>query len=176
MPVAAFDFDNTIIDTNSDIFINKILLDRESLVNNQDLTNYKYRYPDEIENCKCWTVRMNGVFKYLHAKYAITQVDYADCLKQIKIDDSMKKLLILLNSKGYKLIILSDANTFFIETILKENQLDHLFEAVFTNRAAFDQNGCLVVQQFNEFFNQDGKPFECITGICAENICKGLTL
>ena len=176
MPIAAFDFDHTIIDTNSDTFINKIVLEKESLLSKDDCkSDYRFKYPSEIEKHQCWTVRMNAVFNFMHSKYRITETDFIQCLKEIKIHDSMKQLLFLLKEKGYEIIIVSDANTFFIETILKENEIDHLFnfnKHIFTNKATFI-NGLLTVRQFNETFNLNGEPFNCSTGICSENICKG---
>ena len=164
MPIAAFDFDHTIIDVNSDTFINKLISVKPN-----------HKFSKEIESNKCWTIRMNAVFMEMHTNHKITQTDYITCLNEIKISDSMLELLRLLNDKHYKLIIVSDANTFFIEKILEQNGIGHLFsnETILTNRAEFNNDGCLIVKRFNEIYNQNGDPFKCSTNICTENICKG---
>ena len=173
MPIAAFDFDHTIIDVNSDTYINKLIDEKE------ESSKKKHKYPAHIETHKCWTQRMNGVFDYLHSNYSITEADYRKCLGEIQVDESMKQLLRFLKQTGYQLAIVSDANTFFIETILNANNINELFdlnENLFTNKASFDKNGRLVVTQFNETYNSDRQPFKCSTNICAENICKGFCL
>ncbi len=164
MPVAAFDFDHTIIDVNSDTFINKIISFKPN-----------HKFGKEIESNKCWTIRMNLVFNELYSNHKITSLDYMNCLKEIKINESMLKLLRLLSEKHYKLIIVSDANTFFIETILEQNGIANLFnkQTIFTNHAEFNNDGCLIVKRFNEIYNENGEPFKCSTKICTENICKG---
>ena len=167
MPLAAFDFDHTIIDVNSDTYINKLITEKES-------SSDKHKYPAHIEGHKSWTQRMNGVFDYLHSNFSITEDDYRKCLSEIQVSESMKQLLRFLKQTGYHMAIVSDANTFFIETILNANNIKDLFENIFTNKASFDTNGRLVVTQFNETYKSGRKPFKCSTNICAENICKGI--
>lgn len=167
--LAAFDFDHTIIDVNSDIYINKI-------THNKTGGAEKIRYPSDIEelsNTLGWTARMNGVFDHLLTKYNAKKEDFHECLKEIKIDDSMISLFKHLNQNGYEMIIISDANSFFIDTILKENGVEHLFSKIYTNPATFDQNECLKATPFNQIFNQNGEAFKCSTQICEKNMCKG---
>merc|ERR1712127_422836 len=88
----------------------------------------------------------------------------------------MKKLFRLLKEKNYNLIIISDANTIFIEIILKKNGLENIFnlkEDLYTNEAYFDREGCLKILPFNQVYNVNGESFDCETKICTKNICKG---
>lgn len=81
-----------------------------------------------------------------------------------------------LKERNYELIIISDANTIFIETILIQNGLEELFnmkEGIYTNKAVFDETGRLKVFPFSATYNKDGEPFDCSTKICTGNICKG---
>lgn len=73
------------------------------------------------------------------------------------------------------MVIISDANTIFIEEILKQNGLENVFnEYIFTNKASFDQRGRLQITPFSQSYNKDGEDFNCETKICTRNICKGI--
>jgi len=63
-----------------------------------------------------------------------------------------------------EMIIVSDANTFFIETVLKHHGLHKAFNEIFTNPAQFDQNGLLLIQNYPKRNN-------CCSQ-CSSNMCK----
>lgn len=173
--LAVFDFDNTIIDVNSDTFVDRILL----RLTNQTEEKY-YEYPLEIEQLTKshnWTHRMNAVFSYMNSKHSVQPQNIIDCMREIVIKDSMKQLLQHLHSKEFQIIIISDANSIFIQEILLKNNLDYIFSKIYTNKAEFcDQTGCLKVQPFNESFNLNQELFNCPTQVCSTNICKGEVL
>ncbi len=174
--IAAFDFDNTIIPVNSDTYINKLVKSRREL---SDLTHIYPHHVEEIGDINGWTARMQAVFDFMHKEYNITEKDFTECLNEIEIEESMKKLLRALKEKDYRLVIISDANTIFIETILRQNGLADLFDmnkSIYTNKAFFDQNGRLNVLPFNQSYNQEKQTFNCETNMCAKNICKGICL
>jgi pyridoxal phosphate phosphatase PHOSPHO2 len=169
MKLAAFDFDHTIINVNSDTYIDK-------LISNDDGKSYKY--PKDIDALtKSWTHRMNSVFDLLHKDFNIKKDDFIKCLHQIKIDDEMKQLISNLSLNNYKIIIISDSNSIFIEEILRANNLLDIFQfqhnKIFTNSAQFDDNQKLIVKPFNETVDIDNV---CKSGICATNMCKGTIL
>jgi pyridoxal phosphate phosphatase PHOSPHO2 len=166
--VAAFDFDNTIINFNSDTYINK-LID----------SGKKIKFPNEIEilrDTHGWTQRMNAVFKYMLDVHKINKEIMINCIKEIQIEKPMLDLLGELNKNQFEIIIISDANSIFIETILKENGISEYISKIYTNPAHFDDNDCLRVTPFNEIFNKNGEIFTCETGICERNMCKGTIL
>lgn len=173
--IAAFDFDHTIIDVNSDIYIDKILVQKYP-----EIESKRFRYSDEIEDLTKklnWTHRMNAVFQFMNLNHSIKKQDILSCLQEIKIHDEMVNLIKLLKEKSYELIIVSDANSIFIEEILRQNNLLDYFSTIYTNKADFNQeNECLRVQPFNELFNPNGELFNCPTKICSTNICKGSIL
>ena len=167
LKLAAFDFDNTIINFNSDTYINK-------LVNES-----KFKYPDEIEELTYthgWTERMNAVFQFMFENHHVREKHIINCLKEIQIDSSMVSLFKVLKQNEFELIVISDANSIFIDTILEENRIANLFSKVFTNPAQFDEFGKIKVTPFNQIFNQNGDAFQCETQICARNMCKGRIL
>jgi pyridoxal phosphate phosphatase PHOSPHO2 len=172
--LAVFDFDHTIINENSDIYINKLLIR-----NNDESSDFKrFKFPIEIEKMreKGWTNRMNAVFEYMHSIYNINKSKLIDCLEEIKVDDCMLRLIDDLYQRNYHLFIISDSNTIFIETILKQNGIYSRFNTIFTNKASFDLNEKLVVVPFNHTYNPNKEPFDCQTNICEKNICKGKVL
>ena len=180
MKVAAFDFDHTLIDVNSDTYIDKLIV---SIAQTTGKRSKYYSYSEEIENLTeshGWTHRMNAVFRYMHEKYKISQEKLLNCMREIELSAEMKSLLrILKQTHGFELYILSDSNTVFIETILEANGLLPLFDLkknVITNRGFFDSNGCLVAVPLNQDYNENGAPFDCSTKICKANICKGQIL
>lgn len=173
--LAVFDFDNTIIDVNSDTFVDQILL---RLKNETDKKYYDYPFEiEQLAKINNWTYRMNAVFDYMNTKYSIQPKDIIGCMHEISIDDSMKQLLQRLHANRFDLIIISDANSIFIQEILQNNNLDEIFSHIYTNRAEFCTiTGCLKVQPFNEWFNSSKTLFNCETQICSTNICKGEVL
>jgi pyridoxal phosphate phosphatase PHOSPHO2 len=178
--LAVFDFDNTLINVNSDTYINKLVESKIVAANFTDDTSLKkFKYPSEIEDLYAkfnWTHRMNGVFEYMKREHDIGKNDIINCVGEIRLDDSMIEVIKTLKSHDYELLILSDANTVFIDTILERHGLRSAFSQVYTNAGDFDSTGKLVVKPFNETFNADAALFNCSTGICASNICKGAVL
>ena len=168
LKLAAFDFDSTIINYNSDTYINKLAENGKKL-----------KFPNEIENLtetQGWTQRMNAVFKYLLEAHKVSKESMINCLKEIQIDKSMIDLVRELKLNEFEIIIISDANSIFIETILKENGIFEYISQIYTNPAHFDDKECLKVTPFNEIFNKNGEIFTCETGICEKNMCKGTIL
>jgi len=168
LKLAAFDFDNTIINFNSDTYINKLIENGK-----------KVKFPNEIEELRetqGWTQRMNAVFRYMFDEHKINKETMMNCLKEIQIQKTMIDLFRELKQNDYEIIIISDANSIFIETILKENGISDYFSKVYTNTAQFDENECLKVTPFNQTFNINGEIFTCETQICERNMCKGAIL
>lgn len=90
--IAAFDFDNTVINCNSDTYIDKLVKKNVS-------SEEKFSYPPavrEIYEQHGWTKRMQAVFDYMQSEFGITEADFVSCMKEIKIDESMKRLFNLL--------------------------------------------------------------------------------
>ncbi len=69
-------------------------------------------------------------------------------------------------------IIVSDANTFLIESILKHYELEKYFNAVHTNPSHFDENDQLRVRWHHD--HQIKGHHNC--SFCPKNMCKGSIL
>jgi pyridoxal phosphate phosphatase PHOSPHO2 len=184
MKLAVFDFDHTIIDVNSDTYIDKLIVMRENELNGTNVVydpKNLYKYSKSIEDLKqleSWTWRMNGVFDLFRSKYDITKDELIACLHEIKVPNEMKQFINTLATNGFTLIIISNSNTVFIDEILRNNEMDHYFEKnkIFTNPAQFDNDGKLIVTPFNETQKENNTNVDCMSGICAKNICKGSIL
>jgi len=81
----------------------------------------------------------------------------------------MVKSLQLIHERGADTILVSDANAFFIQSILKHHGLDAIFgaERIFTNGAVWDDTGRLRVSTFQP----KDTPHNCQR--CPLNMCKG---
>lgn len=151
--LAAFDFDNTIVADNSDLVVQK-LLPCEIIP----------KYKDNAING--WTSHMQNIFELFHQQN-IDQSKIEECLNQIEPNCGFKELIENLAEKyNYDIIIVSDANTHFINTWLIQNKLHKYVTQIFTNPAEF-QNGLLKIQCYE---NQES------CNLCARNICKGQVL
>ena len=153
MFLVVFDFDHTIIDANSDIYVRKLFPSDEE----------RSRVEKICSQFDCWTDYMQEVFRQLH-KCGIEKDDYIKNMNSISLTNGFSRLIKFLYSlPNSHLIIVSDSNIIFIETILKHNHLDHVFKDIFTNPAYFNQkNQCLIVEPYGQR--------TCST--CPLNMCK----
>lgn len=163
--IAIFDFDYTIINANSNNYLNKIVIELETNElpkNNHHRTPSiaqlnRFKYSSEIENLhdnQDFTVRNREVYKYMHMKHKISREKMEKSLKEVVVSSPMKKLFKLLFDNGFELLIISDSNTFLIETILRHNDLLGYFgngKRIFANKAYFCENGCLNLIPFTVF-------------------------
>jgi len=155
--LVAFDFDHTIVHDNTDVVVLK-MLDSET---EKNLVQYRKEYKIE------WTDFMNMVFDQLFLK-GFNKSDIAARLSTMELSEGMKELLEKL--KAFKadldVVIVSDSNLFFIETILKQKNLAELFDAIYTNSSKFDSEEKLKIMPFHDH--------ACTT--CPKNMCKSKIL
>jgi len=152
----AFDFDHTIVDQNSDAAVMAVIHDPvpNNLTRLFDGTN--------------WEEYMEGVFKFIKDEGGTFEV-IASKLRELKATEGMPHLLhkIMVARTvrlASKLIIVSDANSFFIETFFSAMKPPIVPDAMFTNKAEKTEEGVLKLT-----------PYECQTGcpFCPRNLCKG---
>lgn len=65
--------------------------------------------------------------------------------------------------------ILSDANRFFIETILDHHGIKDYFTEIHTNPGYVDENGRVRIFPHHDFTT---KPHDCENILCPPNMCK----
>lgn len=112
-----FDFDETIIDVNSDTYI-------YLLGPNNTIPEELRRFGDGDD----WNNHMIQVFKYLH-KHGCTEKDYRKLFSTITLVSGFKELLnnLARYSDRIEAIILSDANSISISYILEHHKISHVF-------------------------------------------------
>ncbi|KAF5453034.1 hypothetical protein F2P56_027981 [Juglans regia] len=155
--VVVFDFDKTIIDSDSDNWV----VDELGAT---DLFN------DLLPTMPNWNSLMDRMLKELHAR-GKTIEDIADVFKRIPIHPRIVPAIKAAHALGCDLRIVSDANTFFIETILKHLELREYFSEINTNPSLVDEEGRLRIFPYHDSHKP---PHGC--SLCPPNMCKGLII
>lgn len=155
--LVVFDFDETLVDCNSDTWIHQLAPDK--------------RIPEDLEyrHGQDYFKHVQSVLAYLHTN-GVTQQKYYDCLATMPAVPGMIESLITTLGKQpekYDMIILSDSNSFFIDSYLKAKSLANYFPTVLTNPAKFSDDGHLMI---SEFHVQD------YCQLSSRNLCKGEAL
>ena len=134
-----FDFDHTLIDNNTDTFILEITDDVKLR------TDFKSWRDSE----KGWIECMQLVFKRIHT-LGITPDQIVSHMSKIKIPEERLRILHFLSQQpDTELIIISDSNTVFIDSILKQHGIDKYFTYVYTNHATFNADGLLEIEPYH---------------------------
>lgn len=108
----AFDFDDTLIDANSDLVVQKLSPTAE--------------IPAEIRSLNSgngWTKFMGAIFGHLH-DHGVTAAQILACMEEIPLVAGMADLLKSLNASNCDVIIISDSNSVFIDHIIRSAALD----------------------------------------------------
>lgn len=147
-----FDFDETIISENSDDSAVCLLPSRE--LPSWLISSYREGHYHEFSA---------KIMAYL-ADQGVTKESLQSGVERIPANPGILDLFRYLQShqKDFELVVVSDANTFFIETWLESHGVRHLFRRIFTNPSHFDAKGCLVLRPFHSHSCQR----------CPENMCK----
>lgn len=146
-----FDFDETITDANTDTWIYKAL-EGERLPQS---------VLDKFTTKGEWNQFMKEIFTHLHQS-GVTEQQMIQTQSTIPIIPGMIDVLKRIKSSGHDNVIISNANTLFIEWILKHHKIDNLVDAVYTNPSYINEEGLLVL----------GVAHEHDCDICWHNQCK----
>lgn len=145
-----FDFDETLISEDSD---------------NSVVRAVPLQKPPAFL-AKSFFRRSQEIMKILSER-SITEDAIRATIEQIPASPGGAALLdFLLARDDFECVIISDANSYFIETWLRHAGVHNLFTKVFTNPAEFDINGRLVLCPFHSH--------SCPK--CPENMCKQVIL
>lgn len=150
--LAVFDFDHTIIDGNSDVEITKLL--------------NKKHIPKEIKELHKsdgWTAFMQAIFELLH-RQGIKEKAIKTLISSLPAVPGMPELIKVLNENfNTDIIIISDSNSYFINSWIDANNLESNILKVFTNPANFE-NDLLHIKMYHL---QDS------CKLSTKNLCKG---
>ncbi|KAL3053408.1 hypothetical protein OYC64_005861 [Pagothenia borchgrevinki] len=148
-----FDFDETIVDETSDDMV-------VQAAPGQHLPDWlKDTYQPGRYN-----EYMQRVLAYL-AEQGVTESDIRSIMEKIPASPGMLTLLQFLRTRppqDFEVVLLSDANSFFIESWLRRAGARQIFHRVFSNPATFNKDGRLVMRPFHSH--------DCAR--CPNNMCK----
>eukprot|EP00052_Salpingoeca_macrocollata_P014364 m.112677 g.112677 ORF g.112677 m.112677 type:complete len:257 (-) comp19291_c0_seq4:157-927(-) len=137
MALVVFDFDNSLLEVDSDRLILNLRPELELM---------EFARTSDLQ----WTHLMHEAMRRQHV-HGLRQADFAQALQQAPLHPAMPSCLRHLKRElGCDLKIVSDANQFFIDTILGHHGLGPLFSQIFTNPAAFNLQGQLEIHWFCE--------------------------
>ncbi|PWA84880.1 HAD-superfamily hydrolase, subfamily IB, PSPase-like protein [Artemisia annua] len=151
--VIIFDFDKTIIDIDSDEWVVEELGDTE------------------LFNKLVPTMPLNSVMQIMMEELHVqgTKIeDIEQVLKRVAIHQRVVPAIKAAYALGCDLRIVSDANAFFIETVLKQLGVRECFTEINTNPGFVDEEGKLTILPYHDFHNS---PHGCT--LCPANMCKG---
>lgn len=154
--MVVFDFDHTMIEDNSDTWI----------VVEFGLTDLF----DQLRRTLPWTSLMDRMMEELHLQ-GKTVEDIARCLRRAPMDLQIISAIRKARDCGCELWIISDANQFFIDTILNHHGLLGCFTKIVTNPSLIDHEGRLRILPYH---NSSSSPHGC--NICPSNLCKGMVI
>eukprot|EP01116_Phalansterium_solitarium_P010157 TRINITY_DN2463_c0_g1_i5.p1 TRINITY_DN2463_c0_g1~~TRINITY_DN2463_c0_g1_i5.p1 ORF type:complete len:248 (+),score=75.79 TRINITY_DN2463_c0_g1_i5:56-799(+) len=159
--LVVWDFDCSLISDNSDTWLTELL------VPDLDVS----RLYKDAAGSLMWTEVMDKAMAEMHAR-GLTAADIERALSTIPFHEDALKSLELLRANQCDMIIISHANTVFIDTILKAHNAKQYFpdENIFTHPAHFDETGRLMVGSYHGRHT----PHDC--GHCIADMCKGKLL
>ncbi|OAY84434.1 thiamine phosphate phosphatase-like protein [Ananas comosus] len=154
--IVVFDFDYTIIDCDSD---NLVVDD----LGGTALFN-------ELLKSMSWNSAAAKMMRELHLQgRSIDEITQS--LRRAPLPRSMIAAIKTAYALGCELKIVSDANMFFIETILKHHELIDCFSEIITNPSYVDEEGKLTISPYHDFAT---RTHGC--GLCPPNLCKGMII
>ncbi|XP_068162040.1 probable phosphatase phospho1 isoform X2 [Antennarius striatus] len=150
--LVVFDFDETIINESSDDAVVRALPSQ--------------RLPDWLKNSYReghYNEHMQKVMVYM-AEQGVSEDSIRSAVEKIPPAPGLLNLLEFLQShqQDFEVVVVSDANMYFIHTWLEHAGVRHLFQKIFTNPASFDAFGRLVLLPFHS---------HSCSG-CPDNMCK----
>ncbi|EES03224.1 hypothetical protein BDA96_03G227600 [Sorghum bicolor] len=152
--VVVFDFDRTIIDWDSDDWVITKLGAADAF--------------RRLRPTMRWNPLMDRMMAELHAR-GKTPEDIRDCLRSAPLDAHVVSAVkTAAAALGCDLKVVSDANTFFIETVLAHHGVLGCFSEIVTNPATVDADGRLRISPFHD---SAAAPHGC--SLCPDNMCKG---
>ncbi|KAG8376108.1 hypothetical protein BUALT_Bualt09G0029100 [Buddleja alternifolia] len=149
--VIIFDFDRTLIDDDSDRWV----------ITNMGLTQLFNQLLPTLP----WNTLMDMMLKELQIQ-GKTVNDIAKCLKGIPLHPDIVAVIKSAHALGCDLKVVSDANMFYIKTILEHYGIYNCFSEITSNPAVVD-SGRLRIFPYHNIASSHG------CNLCPPNLCKG---
>ncbi|KAJ3073119.1 hypothetical protein HDU98_002208 [Podochytrium sp. JEL0797] len=153
--LAAFDFDFTLVEDDSDHHVFEVL------------SPVLRRKMSELQGTVQWTDLMHQLLGELHAE-GKTKEQIIECLGAIKFNPAILDMFEAIKAAGGDIIIVSDANTIYIDEILKAKNARQYISEIITNPGTWTSTGRLSVTRRIA----PPQSHSC-TFPCSLNLCKG---
>eukprot|EP00795_Rhopilema_esculentum_P014547 gene14547-5615_t len=152
--LVVFDFDNTLIDGNTDSVIIDMFPDLKT-------TARTYR-----SEGKGWGETMHSILDKISGKHGRTREHIDSCIYQLEIPKTVKQMFSrIVNLKKSDLIIVSHSNEYFIDILLNMADINKsTFKNILTYPAVWTDKGSLEVQRFHSHV------IDC--AYCPNDFCK----
>ncbi|XP_057520161.1 inorganic pyrophosphatase 1-like [Amaranthus tricolor] len=156
--MVVFDFDKTIVDVDTDNWV----LDQLGFT---DMFN-------QLLPTMPWNPLMDKMMKEMHEK-GVSVKEIIEVLKRTPMHDRIIPAIKSAYDAGCDLRILSDANRFFIETILDHHGIKDYFTEIHTNTGYVDEVGRVRIFPHHDYTTT---PHGCPNQLCPPNMCKGVVM
>ncbi|CAN6250860.1 unnamed protein product [Urochloa humidicola] len=157
-PLVVFDFDKTIVDCDSDNWV-------------VDALGATRRFDDLLRRLP-WNTAIDAMMGELHGE-GKTAEDVRACLRAAPLSPHVAAAIRAARARGCELRVLSDANAFFVATVLAHHGLAAFFSGTDTNPAAIDAAGRLRIRPYHDFSSPSAAGHGCHLPSCPPNMCKG---
>ncbi|CAL0335204.1 unnamed protein product [Lupinus luteus] len=154
--VVVFDFDKTIVDCDSDNWV-------------IDELGFTHLFNDLLHTMP-WNSLMDRMMMELYSQ-GVTIEDIVKVLHRIPIHPRIIPALKAAHALGCDMRIVSDANLFFIETILNHLGIMEYFSEINTNLGYVNEEGRLRILPYHDF---NKVSHGC--NLCPPNMCKGMII
>ncbi len=155
-----FDFDHTLIDDNVDTWIMSVHPSVKGKVR-ENIHTLRKEYP-------CWTDLMHYTATLIYEHGVSSEELIAHVEQATLFEQALKAVTAVGQAANADSIILSDANTIFIESILSKCGVIQFFQNIISNPAHFDASGRLHIQHYHSH--------SCEHCNSSPNLCKGQVL
>lgn len=153
--MAAFDFDHTVVDDNTDIVVRDLVKSKIS----DDIT--------KLYKKSGWIPYMQEIFYLLHAD-GFTKAQIQLAIEGIPEVSGLRTLFKRLwDAKTMDIIVISDSNSEFIKFWCDYNGISQYIQQIYTNQAQFTADDVLKIQPYHH-------QLDC--QLSSENLCKGAVL
>ncbi|BDA47728.1 probable pyridoxal phosphate phosphatase PHOSPHO2 [Coccomyxa sp. Obi] len=151
--LVVFDFDWSLVEENSDTWV-------------LDQLGATHIFKRLKATGMPWTQLMDASLLAAHKELGRQQQDILEACVSAPFAACMRQAVAKLAARGCDLVVVSDANSVYIDAILEHHGLKQHFKEVHTNTASWE-GGALRVRPHH----QDPKPDGCHN--CPPNLCKG---
>eukprot|EP00461_Guttulinopsis_vulgaris_P003154 UN03155 len=162
LKLAFLDFDHTLSNENSDVY---------AFTTSEKALQVIKTYRRGQNGLMCWTSAVNKAIRTLYEEGQTTEQILAH-IATLPMQPNVVPFLTYLKDNGYQVVIVSDANTLFIDAALRQHNASHLVDAIYTNPVHYEGDIPNTQFQVDYMFGSTlwpGAPHTCNS--CGPSMC-----